>query len=342
MLVFPFLMAWVFRSPLVSTSQTYFVEANFCHVTRPYFREDTFLSWRVFQCADVHAAIRRSLDVWQYNSLLSFREVVNRTRADIIIGVGHITTDGTVAIATTHANHASEIRMNSKSCWYTDRAFCASVTTNLTLLYILLGIPWICSILLVVQTLLSPVTPFRSVSRLVSWSVLIAVPMVYIGAMLPCLYCYDFTTVMMHEIGHVLGFAHSSVIPQQCGCGTNVSTCMTTTGTGSIMHESTQHRHNACLSQDDVDGLRSMYGQDCGDPILCYNISSFVGYSRISVALVYAFTIASVVVGIRNGVERYRRQRRHVLTTGIGHTATVGRPVRSSGTAKRSRRTDRV
>lgn len=284
---------------------TYRVDPSFCDSVLPYFREDTLLSWRTTTCGSVHEAIRRSFDAWQINSAgVVVREVLGD--ADVTIGV----TDGAegfVAVATRYAN-LSLIQMTADTCWYTDTDFCHAVYRDRTILHTLLVWVWSLSIVAILLIVCRPAAPVRSVSRLLAWSVFLAIPLAYVGTIHPCLYCHNFVAVMMHEFGHVLGYDHSDDPNQLCGCGSNVTACNGTSvnPADAVMYSVSQRRSSTCLSRDDADGVRTLYGGSCTDPVWCYETDDPSGYSRLAVALVYSLLLSSAVVGLRNFCSRPR------------------------------------
>lgn len=259
-------------------------------------------TWRMFSCRDIDTMIRHAFDAWQYNSETVVYETRNASGADVVIGIGSMGEQTWIAFARryTFGNDENEIRVDLDTCWYTDRHFCHAVNRDVIPLCIGLGITWAAFLLIAFLNVLRRPSPLFSVSRILTWVVVMAIPTLALGSLLPCLTCHDFTAVVIHEVGHILGFGHSDDPAQMCGCGGAVGACASMHDTTSAMHSVAQRRNTLCLSQDDVDGVRSIYGGVCDDPVWCYESPSTTGYTRVSTALLYSFIVASLIVFVRN------------------------------------------
>lgn len=289
----------------------YRISPEFCNSVRGHFYEDWLFTWRMFSCSDIDTMIRHAFDAWQYNSETVVYETRNASGADVVIGTGSMGEREWIAFARryTSGTNENEIRIDMDTCWYTDRHFCYSVNRDVLPLSIGLGIAWAASLIVALLNLMHRPSPYVSVPRILIWVVVMAIPTLALGSLLPCLVCHDFTAVVIHEVGHIIGFGHSDSPAQMCGCGGAVRACTSREDTASVMHSVAQRRNTLCLSRDDVDGVRSIYGGVCDDPIWCYESPSNTGYTRVSTALLYSFIVASLIVFVRNRLIARRRPR---------------------------------
>lgn len=306
--------AWSITPDALLVIHTYRVNATFCDIVLPRFREDLLLAWKPYTCDDVRAEIRNAFDEWQHNSHISFREV-DAGEADTTIGAAFVPVDDMLA-RVVQSQTVARIEVDEDVCWYTDRSFCAHVHSNEYLFWSMGLVVWTFAGALGVYILCVPATRLSVTARMVNWAVFLSAPLLLFGAVVPCTSCYDFRHTLLHEVGHTLGFGHTDEPPQQCGCGASAAPCTLTDAAArdAIMHSRIRRTPTTCLSRDDVNGLRSIYGGACDAPIWCYESASYTGYSRVAVALLYGFVLAWGFVVFRDAVERcatrYRRRRR--------------------------------
>ena len=316
---------WVLQASSIPTSEyNYFVEDSVCEKVLPRFYEDTLLTWRAFGCEDVRTSVRRAFDEWQYNTPgIRFYEVADPSAAQMSVSAEYLSN-------TTLARWRSVdaiIEIDEGTCWYTDQSFCSGVIEHSTLIWSLLVFVWVITFGFGGYFVYSPARRGDILARVANWAVFISCPIVLFTAVLPCAVCYDFKYTMMHEIGHALGFGHTNEtgLKQSCGCGANRTECTLTDERmmDSIMYNHIQHTASSCLSRDDVDGLRTIYGpaNGCDTPAWCYRATSFTGHYRIAVALVYGFVLSWLFVLVRSSL--YDRFCAHPVARHVQHVREV-------------------
>lgn len=194
---------------------------------------------------------------------------------------------------------------------------------------------------------LSPHTPRERIRRdlsklsscglLVFLFVIIFIPIFHTCVFLPCKNCHGFSGVLAHEIGHVIGFHHPDERPRlnliqteqtaQTAQGTSYVNCSNPwqslqlqappEGYDSIMNSKTKHRKSTCLTQNDMDGLYSLYpicdqdGMMTIPTVSCIESLKTQGILRliISVSIPF-FTVASFVILLLN-INKYLQTRRN-------------------------------
>lgn len=292
-------VAWSVWFTSEDAPATYHIDPGFCADVLPRFREDAFLSWQTFGCADVHAGVHTAFEAWRRATTTLTLRPVDDELADVVVVATTLRVASHVAVANATDRSRLRIQVDEAECWYTDRAFCHTVDRHLVLLLSVMGVAWCAHVAAAVALLCHEVRPFRAVGRLVVWAGVLAFPLVFVGALLPCMRCHDFVAVVLHEVGHVLGLGHSDTDGRRwCGCGANATEC--DANPDAVMHSLTTHRPTACLTHDDADAVRTLHGGDCGSHIWCDQTPSLAGGSRLAVALVYSFVFAWGVVGLRD------------------------------------------
>ena len=284
----------------------YYIEDTFCTKVLSNFWEDRFLTFRALTCDDVHLFVRNSFDSWQHNSYLSFYEISNIENASLVINSDTITTKDVLGFATSSTHNLDSITIDEQDCWYRDNSFCYSLKKNQIIILVLFGVFWVLSTIGVIFVLLFPMKKIETTFRIVIWACFLAPPLILWGSLVPCLQCHNFEILMMHEIGHVLGLGHPEDEPNQCGCG-NYTTCADL-GDIKVMSSTIKNRPYACLSQDDVDGVKSIHGGSCSEDLKCYETVDFSGFSRLFVALLYTFTLSWTIVTMRTCYHKYRQK----------------------------------
>lgn len=309
MWLFTACVAWLtFHTQPLNSTLTYYVPEPFCDDVLPGMWEDRMLSFHTIDCAWVRRHVRSAFDAWQYNTPLRFDETVYASNASIVLHATDLEID-VLGRAWSHTTPA-RLEIDTSGCWYADGAFCHSVDPNVILP--LFVVAWVSSGISVVGILLVPFDRIDGVVRLVAWSVFISSPLLYWGAFAPCTQCNDFTTTVVHEIGHLIGLGHSDVDGQWCGCGADAAPCAGDHASRPIMWSTISHRAEPCPDVDDVNGARTLHGGSCSDPVFCYSTNTHTGFARVAVALVYAFAVSWAIVCVRNTACLFRRRSRPV------------------------------
>lgn len=328
-------LAWRGRAPVLREWR-YRLDPALCATLLPRFHDDLLLSWGSLTCADVSAGVRRAFDAWQYNSELVFREVPAGAPAEVVVGTRDFA-DATVLATATMGHANATIHMDEGRCWYMDHAFCYAVRRHTAWVLVGAGLVVGCGAGTVI-VLLCDRRAWRRIPpvlRLAAWAATLAGVLVVAGAIAPCLACHDFVVVAMHEVGHAIGLGHSDEGGQRRGCGAGaVPVDAVEAG---IMRSTVQEWPRACLARDDVDGVRTLHGGDCAAPVWCYETASLAGFSRVAVALVYAFALAWLVVGVRDCLCRPRWRRRARLVTVVRPVRPTPAPARAAPPATRNR-----
>lgn len=270
-----------------------------------------FFSWHAAARSEVEITARRAFDVWAHNSRVAFsqsdadaRIELRARELDALAQLSNASDE--VAVLGLAARRSSEplgtarIWIDRDRCWYADRGFCLLVRDHLALLYAVGGGICCLGLAVVLVRVRTPATSaLDTLTRSAAWSVGLGVPLSGV-ATYPCFACYDLETVLVHEIGHALGILHADE-STLCGCGEAVAACDVSRGSAeSVMHSAYAHRASACLEQDDVDAVRTIWGGDCAERIRCYEAVSTAGLVRVAVGLFYAFVASCAFVALRN------------------------------------------
>lgn len=194
-----------------------------------------------------------------------------------------------------------KIAVNPSVCWYEHRDWCDAVTGFRTSLHV---VGTCFSILLTIPLLRVWYNYKASGGWEYATTVLLTlVLLAYISDILPCFDCVDLKTVLAHEVGHALGMGHADADTaqeeRQCGCNWDY---MSTSGNlshcqyaPSVM--SKQYVLSKCLSQDDVDAVRSLYQGECHAATNCSDlVKTYRSVIRAVVIMICALLLSAILI----------------------------------------------
>ena len=289
----------------------YNFSSQFCDDVLPKFHDSFLVTLELTDCSYVERIVRTAFDAWAHNTDLSFYHTEGD--ADLVLSSEALVAEsysGTArakrlgyAVVPHRLSRLDEpipIVLSTSSCWYSDRWFCDAVRTHYVLASIGLACAWAFSLLYLLRHIVRrpPASSLQTVARLVAWVLIIAGPLVVLSA-LPCLQCYDFESVVTHEIGHALGLDHSDTA-EHCGCNATLragsSECE---DESNIMNAKFRATPTLCLGADDIDGVRALWGSPCEREHVCYLPEHNALLFQLALAVVYAFAAATLAVALR-------------------------------------------
>ena len=240
-------------------------------------------------CAQVHRAWTRALDAWsrQAPDALRFVPTPHRDEADIVLRGGSLARyDKAVGLASVvygpvddEFATALHVTLDEEQCWTASRRFCHGVVAHGWWHAILLGLAcFLAPLACVLPCLLRAFRPYRrrrTVAAILglAWFGAVLTGLLVWYVLGPCVDCHDLEAVLMHEVGHVLGLDHvepNGHETHKCGCGPHAHVCPYDGDRAPLMIHTTAFRPRLCLSQDDADGVRSLYAPEaCRRPVAC-------------------------------------------------------------------------
>ena len=190
------------------------------------------------------------------------------------------------ATSYTHSNMIkhSDISVDSRACWYLDSQFCDTVVEPGVSIAI-----WGSSAFIVVFGIYY----FTIRKRAFGLWLLLFVPFVACST-IPCYVCYDIGSLLLHEIGHAIGFSHPDKydgIYVPC----NETIIVTpASNTDSIMHSIQKTREKACITADDFNGVAALYGDVCSEQPSC-NALDFLGM-RMAIIAIWGVAVGCLII----------------------------------------------
>lgn len=154
--------------------------------------------------------------------------------------------------------------------------------------------------------------------------ILIFLPIFYLYVYIPCAECYDFEATLAHEWGHVLGFQHPDkfdTMNLQLTTAMNASVChrpfdhVALTGPPadrmSIMHSLAQHSPRTCLTEDDMQGLHTLYPR-CETTVApqCIKSRRYDGIIRLMISVLIPYiSVTTLILLLQRMARRYYSRR---------------------------------
>lgn len=312
--------AWVARTPFVTRGVADVrieIDTTVCAtVSGSVCAWCELFSGRATTCQDVVRAVHEALDAWTWNAPAGSSSPPPRPQLFLRVVAAPVPAPALARTNTTIVE--STVVLNRAVGWQLTPPMCQIWEHPVVALAV--GCVFCISLILTAAyAKRAPVTVLDRRIHGVALFMIAFLPGLAFSVVLPCHACYALSPVLVHEIGHAFGFAHSDMMPslatsrsaRWCGCGAEARACSRGAGVaGASVMRSWYASALPCLSTDDVDGYRTLWGNGtaCGAPDRC-PVDGTRGVLELARRAASSFAAALLLLATGRALCRRRRRR---------------------------------